>query len=89
METKISKKEELLREAVHQHYGCNGEYPCEEREYCRFGGGMNDASDCECLAEGFADGFDVGWMACMEHLATIPRDEATNVIVDYCKEKEK
>lgn len=46
MEPKISKKEELLREAVHQHYQCDGKYPCEERAYCRFCEGMNDANDC-------------------------------------------
>lgn len=87
METKISKKEELLREAVHQHYQCDGKYPCEERAYCRFCEGMNDANDCsdECFAEEFAEGFGVGWNACLEHLASIPWDEAMNVIVNYCK----
>lgn len=61
----MSKKEELLREAVHQHYQCNGKYPCEERAYCRFGKGMNDANDCsdECFAEEFAEGFKAGWDA--------------------------
>lgn len=65
MEPKINKKEELLREAVHQHYQCDGKYPCEERAYCRFCEGMNDANDCsdECFAEEFAEGFEAGWDA--------------------------
>ncbi len=29
-----------------------------------------------------------GWNACLEHLASIPWDEAMNVIVNYCKGKE-
>lgn len=90
METKISKKEELLREAVHQHYQCDGKYPCEERAYCRFCEGMNVANDCseECFAEEFAEGFGVGCNACLEHLASMPWNEAMNVIVNYCKGKE-
>lgn len=51
---------------------------------------MNDANDCseECFAEEFAEGFKVGWNACLEHLASMPWDEAVNVIVNYCKGKE-
>ena len=30
----MDKKEEMLREAVHDHYQCNGKYACEERAYC-------------------------------------------------------
>ena len=84
------KKEELLREAVHQHYQCDGKYPCEERAYCRFCEGENIAHDCDedCCAEEFAEGFCSGWNACLKHLASIPWDEAMNEIVNYCKEKE-
>lgn len=48
---------------------------------------MHDCND-ECFAEEFAEGFGVGWNACLEHLASIPWDEAMNEIVNYCKEKE-
>ena len=87
---KFGKKEELLREAVHQHYQCDGKYPCEERAYCRFCEGKNIAHDCDedCCADEFAEGFEVGWNACLEHLASMPWDEAMNVIVNYCKGKE-
>ena len=83
-------KEELLKEAVHQHYQCDGKYPCEERAYCRFCEGKNIAHDCDedCCADEFAEGFEVGWNACLEHLASMPWDEAMNVIVNYCKGKE-
>ena len=29
----MTRKEEMLREAVHDHYQCNGKYACEERAY--------------------------------------------------------
>ena len=88
--SKIGKKEEKLREAVHEHYQCNGKYPCSERAYCRFCEGMNDANDCsdECFAEEFAEGFGVGWNACLKHLSTMTREQAINEIKNYCKRKE-
>ncbi|WP_455659890.1 DUF551 domain-containing protein [Phocaeicola faecalis] len=44
--------EEVAREAIHRHYNCNGEYPCEERNYCIYCNGHNTAFDCcECGAE--------------------------------------
>lgn len=36
----------------------------------------------------FRKGFCSGWNACLEHLASMPWDEAMNEIVNYCKEKE-
>ena len=88
---KFGKKEELLREAVHQHYGCDGKYPCEERAYCRFCEGMNDANDCsdECFAEEFAEGFGVGWNACLKYLYTMTKEQAINKIKNYCKRKKE
>ena len=49
----MTRKEEMLREAVHDHYQCNGKYACEERAYCRFCEGENIAHDCDedCLDE--------------------------------------
>lgn len=55
----MTKKEEMLREAVHQHYQCNGMYACGERAYCRFCDGENIAHDCDedCCADEFSEGF--------------------------------
>lgn len=87
---KIGKKEEKLREAVHEHYQCNGKYPCSECAYCRFCEGENIAHDCDedCCADEFSEGFLSGWDACMRNLAELPWDEAINEIVNNCKEKE-
>lgn len=53
--------EEIVREAIHAHYNCNGTYPCSEREYCEHCGGNNTAFDCcECGADEFKDGFIAG-----------------------------
>lgn len=47
--------------AIHDHYNCNGEYPCSERSYCQFCSGYNSAFDCnECGADDFNEGFLVG-----------------------------
>ena len=80
----MSKKEELLKEAVQNEYQCNGKYPCSERAYCQYCDGENTAHDCdyECCADDFAEGFEEGWDACMKHLATLPWDEALNEIVN-------
>lgn len=44
--------------AIHDHYNCNGEYPCSERSYCQFCSGYNSAFDCnECGADDFNEGF--------------------------------
>lgn len=80
----MDKKEEMLREAVHRHYQCNGEYACEERAYCRFCDGENIAHDCDedCFADEFSEGFLSGWDACLKYLGDIPWDEAMNEIVE-------
>lgn len=94
----MDKKEEMLREAVHDHYQCNGKHACEERAYCRFCEGENIAHDCDedCCADEFSEGFLAGWDACLKYLASLPLDEAANEIVywrtngseRYCKSKE-
>ncbi len=44
--------------AIHDHYNCNGKYPCSERSYCQFCSGYNSAFDCnECGADDFNEGF--------------------------------
>ena len=44
--------------AIHENYGCNGKYPCEERGYCTFCNGHNTSFDCcECGADEFNNGF--------------------------------
>ena len=44
--------------AIHDHYNCNGKYPCSERSYCQFCSGNNLAFDCnECGADDFNEGF--------------------------------
>lgn len=80
----MDKKEEMLREAVHQHYQCNGEYACEERAYCRFCDGENIAHDCDedCFADEFSEGFLSGWDACLKYLGDIPWDEAMKEVID-------
>lgn len=64
----MGKKEEMLREAVHQHYQCNGKYACSERAYCLFCDGENIAHDCddECFADEFSEGFLAGWDAALK-----------------------
>lgn len=78
----MDKKEEMLREAVHDHYQCNGKYACEERAYCRFCEGENIAHDCDedCFADEFSEGFLYGWDACLKYLGEIPWNEAMNEI---------
>ena len=50
--------EERAKECVHQHYSCNGEYPCTKRAYCVMGTGKNTAYDCcECGADEFYEGY--------------------------------
>lgn len=58
--------EEAAKEAIHKHYNCNGDYPCEERNYCKYFKGSNLAYDCmECSADEFNEGFIAGaeWQA--------------------------
>lgn len=46
------------KEAIHSHYGCNGQHGCSERDYCQFVNGKNSAYDCcECGADEFNEGF--------------------------------
>ncbi len=81
----MTRKEELLKEAVQKEYLCNGKYACSERAYCRFCEGTNTAHDCdyECYAEEFSEGFEAGWDACLKYLGEIPWNEAMNEIVKH------
>ncbi len=81
----MTRKEEMLREAVHDHYQCNGKYACEERAYCRFCDGENIAHDCDedCCADEFSEGFLAGWDACLKYLGNIPWNEAMDEIANH------
>ena len=54
--------EKAAKEAVQNHFQCNGNYPCEERDYCEFCNGHNSAFDCkeDCGADDFNEGFFAG-----------------------------
>ena len=54
--------EKEAKEAVQNHFQCNGKYPCEERDYCEFCNGHNSAFDCkeDCGADDFNEGFIIG-----------------------------
>ena len=54
--------EKAAKEAVQNHFQCNGKYPCEKRDYCEFCNGHNSAFDCkeDCGADDFNEGFFVG-----------------------------
>lgn len=53
--------EEAAKNAIHDYYKCNGEYPCGERDYCEHCNGHNTAFDCcECAADEFKEGFIAG-----------------------------
>lgn len=54
--------EKAAKEAVQNHFQCNGKYPCEERDYCEFCNGHNSAFDCkeDCGADDFNEGFIAG-----------------------------
>lgn len=54
--------EKAAKEAVQDHFQCNGKYPCEERDYCEFCNGHNSAFDCneDCGADNFNEGFVAG-----------------------------
>ena len=58
------KREDIEKAAVSaicENYGCNGKYPCTERDYCIYGTGKNTAFDCnECGADEFDKGFIAG-----------------------------
>lgn len=81
----MDKKEEMLRDAVHAHYQCNGDYACGERAYCRFCDGENIAHDCDedCCADEFSEGFLAGWDACLKYLGNIPWNEAMDEIANH------
>lgn len=83
------KKEEMLKEAVHNHYQCNGKYACEESAFCRFCDGLNIVHDCDedCFADEFSEGFLSGWDACLKHLAEIPWNESMNEITNHITDK--
>lgn len=53
--------EERAKEAIHNHYACNGEYPCSSFDYCKFGSCKNTAYNCEeCGADEFENGYHIG-----------------------------
>jgi len=83
------KREEIEKAAIyaiHQHYNCNGKYPCTERDYCRFCAGSNTSYDCnECGADDFSEGFYWGtnWrINSVWHKAEKP-DENKPCLVEY------
>ena len=55
------------RDAVQNHFQCNGKYPCEGRDYCEFCNGHNSAFDCkeDCGADDFNEGFFAGAEWCV------------------------
>ena len=58
----MDRIEQAAKEAVQDHFQCNGKYPCEERYYCEFCNGHNSAFDCreDCGADDFNEGFFAG-----------------------------
>lgn len=81
----MTRKEVMLREAVHDHYQCNGKYACEERTYCRFCEGENIAHDCDedCYADEFSEGFIAGWDAAKQELLKEFRDHFCDAYCQY------
>lgn len=59
--------EKAAKEAVQNHFQCNGKYPCEERDHCEFCNGHNSAFDCkeDCGADDFNEGFFAGAQWCI------------------------
>lgn len=81
---KIGKKEELAQaytdnevRRYHKHSGVIEKYGLERAR-------MTSEHESWELTEAY----EAGWDACMEYLATMPWEEAVNVIVNYCKGKE-
>ena len=81
----MTRKEVMLRDALHDHYQCNGKYACEERTYCRFCEGENIAHDCDedCYAEEFSEGFIAGWDAAKQELLKEFRDHFCDAYCQY------
>lgn len=83
--------EKAAKEAVQDHFQCNGKYPCEERNYCEFCNGHNSAFDCneDCGADDFNEGFFVGaqWMA--DRLCHLPLDRMVQELTEYINQKEE
>ena len=88
--TKDMNREEIenaAKEAVQNHFQCNGKYPCEERDYCEFCNGHNSAFDCkeDCGADDFNEGFIAGaqWRinAVWHDTGEIPKEGEHIVIV--------
>lgn len=78
--------EKAAKEAIHNHYNCNGKYPCSERKYCRYCDGSNTAFDCkECGTDEFKDGFIAGaeWME--EKMRTTPKKQRRMCLRDKSK----
>ena len=82
--------EKAAKEAVQDHFQCNGKYPCEERDYCEFCNGYNYAFDCkeDCDADSFNEGFMAGARYILDHLCNLPWDDAVVDICQYAAQKE-
>ena len=82
--------EKAAKKAVQNHFQCNGKYPCEERNYCEFYNGHNSAFDCneDCGADDFNEGFLAGAKHVLDHLCSIPWDEAIRQLAEYAEEKD-
>ncbi len=53
--------ENAAKQAIHEQYSCNGDYPCVFRDECMYHNGHNTSYDCnECGADDFYDGFIAG-----------------------------
>lgn len=83
--------EKAAMEAVQNHFQCNGEYPCEERDYCEFCNGHNSAFDCkeDCGADDFNEGFLAGaqWLA--DRLCHLPLDKVLQELAEYINQREE
>lgn len=80
--------EKAAKEAVQDHFQCNGKYPCEERDYCEFCNGHNSAFNCneDCGADDFNEGFIAGaqWhINAVWHDRTEKADTSKELILMY------
>lgn len=50
--------EKAAKQAIHEHYNCNGKFPCVYKDECMYHNGHNTSYDCaECGADDFNEGF--------------------------------
>lgn len=50
--------EQAAKQAIHEHYNCNGKFPCVYKDECMYHNGHNTSYDCaECGADNFNEGF--------------------------------